>query len=931
MRAGGRYIIILWICSMTFMLNGQVHTIPIPGNMDGLSWIEFMTVMERDYPIRFFFDPDRFPNVTVSVDQDSVPLLQCLDEIFESFGILVSADSSGNIFLLENTTIEGTISRDFFMVDGSGPEKTAEMTMSVPDSAMGDYLNTFKEFIIQSMVIGSRLKGYGQSKATVKGYVIHSTDQKPVVQANVFIEETRSLAVTNDSGFYALTLPKGKYTLSVSSLGSYEKKYKLTLLSDGRLNITLDPRVYDLGQVEITSDRYDHIKGSQMGYERLTTRNIKEIPSVLGEKDLIRVALLLPGIQTVGEATSGFNVRGSPVDQNLFYINQVPVYNTSHVFGFFSSFNPEAVSDFVIYKSHIPVQYGGRLASIFSVSARQGNMNKFSFRGGISPVAASLLVEGPFKKNESSYMLAARSTYSDWVLRLIREPDIYNSSAFFTDLMGNASWRLDGRNRIDLFTYGSMDDARITDLARYHYGNAGASLTWNNIFKEKHSAGVSLIYNRYGLDEENTEYMLEAYERNFVIHHSEFRTYLSLKLGIKHMVDAGLQSILYHAYLGDLLPLNEKSMIIPKSYEPERGIETAIYIGDEWRMSPKLSLRGGLRYTVYTYLGPKTVYTYINGLPREPVNISDTLDYGAGEVIRTYNGIDLRIGATYLINDRISVKASYNRLHQYLFLLSNTIAVAPTDTWKLCDYHIRPMVGDQYSIGLFSTMLGDMFEMSVEGYYKNVRNLVEYRDGADLVDMELTEGVIVQGDLDAYGVEWMIKKNMGAFTGWINYTYSRAMVQVNNPETGEINNFGEAYPANFDKPHAFNLVTTCRVNKRLSFSANVVYSTGRPVTYPTAIYYLNGTQFTHYSKRNEYRLPDYFRIDLSMNIEGNLKAKKMIHGSFSFSIYNLTGRNNAYSVYFTSEYGKIKAYRLSIFGAPIFSIGYNFKLGNYES
>lgn len=931
MMSAVRYIIILWLCCLTILLSGQVSTIHIPANMDGLSWAEFITGMERDYPIRFFYDPDRFPNVTVTVEQDSVPLLQCLDQIFEPFGILVSADSSGNIFLLENSTIEGTIPRDFFMIDGSGTERTEEMTISGPDPATGDYLNTFKEFIIQSVVIGSRLKGYGKPKATVKGYVTHSTDQTPVVQANIFIEETRSLAVTNDSGFYALTLPKGKYTLAVSSLGSYEKKYRLTLLSDGQLDITLDPRVYALGQVEIISDRYNHVKGSQMGYERLTTKSIKEIPAVLGEKDLIRVALLLPGIQTVGEATSGFNVRGSPVDQNLFYINSVPVYNTSHVFGFFSSFNPEAVSDFSIYKSHIPVQYGGRLASIFSVSARQGNMNKFSLRGGISPVAASLLVEGPFKKNESSYMLAARSTYSDWVLKLIKEPDIYNSSAFFTDLIGNVSWRLDDRNRIDLFTYGSMDDARITDLSHYHYGNAGASLIWNNIFKEKHSAGVSLIYNRYGLDEENTEYMMEAYKRNFVIHHSELRTYLSLKLGARHTVDAGLQSILYHASMGNLLPLNEQSMIIAKSYEPERAVENAVYIGDEWRMSPKLSLRGGLRYTVYTYLGPKTVYTYIDGLPREPVNISDTLNYGAGDIIRTYHGIDLRIGATYLINDNLSVKASYNRMHQYLFLLSNTIAVAPTDTWKLCDYHIRPMVGDQYSIGIFSTMLGDMFEMSVEGYYKNIRHLVEYKDGADLVDVELTEEVVVQGDLNAYGVEWMIKKNMGAVTGWINYTYSRAMVQVNNPATGEINNFGEVYPANFDKPHAFNLVTTCRVNKRLSFSANVVYSTGRPVTYPTAIYFLNGTQVTHYSKRNEYRLPDYFRVDLSMNIEGNLKAKKLIHGSFSFSVYNLTGRNNAYSVYFTSEYGKINAYRLSIFGVPIFSIGYNFKLGNYES
>ncbi|HOW25473.1 MAG TPA: TonB-dependent receptor [Bacteroidales bacterium] len=915
---------------MQLIATAQVRDAFVTRSADGISWNEFVERMEQSYPVHFYYIPDSIPDIVVSVAQDSILLTDLLSELFSPWNITVSADQQGNIFLFKDRQIRFSLP-EIYRTYISPVEDTTSTAGMEKEMGKDVYLDTYKEFIVENVIIGSKLKGFGSTRATIRGRVTHAEDSSPAVQANVFIEETHSLAVTNDSGYYQLVLPLGKYTLTVSSLGSFDKKYKLTLLSDGVLDVRLDHRVYVLEQVEITSDRYNRVKGSQMGYERLSTKNIKEIPVVLGEKDLIKVALLLPGIQTVGEATSGFNVRGSPTDQNLFYINSVPVYNTSHVFGFFSSFNPEAVQDFSIYKSHIPVQYGGRLSSIFNIASRQGDMKKFSFRGGISPVAARLLVEGPFQKDKSSYMLAVRSTYSDWILNLAKEPDVFNSSAFFADAIANLTFRLDDRNRIDFFSYGSYDNSQIADLSTFTYHNAGASLSWTNLFRKKNSAAVSLIYNRYGLGEQNMEYPMEAYKRSFILHHSELRGSVTLRPAAAHTVDLGMNAILYHASKGDLLPYNETSTIIPESYEPEKGLETAIYAGDEWKLSPRFSVNGGLRYTIYSYLGPKTVYDYIPGLPVEPVNITDTLHYGSNAFIKTYDGLDYRLGATYLLTDQLSVKGSYNRLHQYLFLLSNTIAVAPTDTWKLCDSHIKPMTGDQYTLGMYTFLLGEMYELSLEGYYKNVRNLVEYKDGADLVEADLTETEVIQGDLDSYGIEFMLKKAYGKFSGWVNYTYSRALVLANNPLTGEMNNFGEVYPANFDKPHSFNLVANYRITKRLSFSSNVVYSTGRPVTYPTAIYYLNETQITHYSRRNEYRIPDYFRVDLSMNIEGNLKARKLIHGSFSFSVYNLTGRNNAYSVYFTTEEGKVKAYRLSIFGVPIFSVSYNFKLGNYES
>jgi hypothetical protein len=911
--------------------SGQVNPVLTSKDYDGLHWPEFEKKLEGTFPVRFYYNNDSIPDLLVTLDHDTVNLLPFLIRFFEPYNIYVSQDHYGDIFLIKNYTLLTNLSPSFFHTpDQYIDTGEVQETPGVYGTSTG-FLNTYHDFIIENVTIGNKISGFGSTNATVWGYVRSTADSTPVDQANVFIEEIKKLTATNDLGYYRITIPKGKYTLVISSLGSYEKKYKIEVLSDGRLDILLDPRTYSLKEVVINSDRYNNVKGTQMGYEKLTIQSIKEIPVVLGERDLIKVALMLPGVQSVGEGSSGFNVRGSPVDQNMFYINSVPVYNTSHVFGFFSSFNSDAISDFTLFKSNIPIQYGGRLSSIFDITAKQGNQNKFSFRGGLSPIAARLLVEGPFKKQASSYMISARSTYSDWILKMANDPDLKNSRAYFTDAIANFMFRTDDRNRFNLFSYFSHDKTQLTTLTRHRYGNAGVSASWMHIFSNNYSSTVTLVHSTYGIEEKNTEYPLTAYQQSFQLDHTELKTDFTLQPDDNHTVTAGMDAILYQVKKGDFLPLDSESDVIPKQFEPEKGIESALFLADEWKVTPELILNGGLRYSVYTYLGPKTVYTYLPGLPREPVNITDTLYYRRNKIVKAYEGLDIRFGLTYLINDQLSVKVSYNRLHQYLFLLSNTIAVAPTDIWKLCDYHIQPMVGDQYSVGLYSNMLGEYLEISLEGYYKNIQHLIEYKDGVDLTKNQLPEQNILQGNLDSYGVELMIKKPYGNLNGWINYTYSRAIVLVNNTFTGEQINFGKAYPANFDKPHAFNLVANYKISKRFSVSGNIVYSTGRPVTYPTAVYYLNGTAITYYSMRNEYRLPDYFRVDLSFNVEGNLRAKKLIHGSFSFSLYNVTARKNAYSVYFTVKDGLIKAYRMSIFGVPIFSLSYNFKLGNYEN
>jgi len=908
-------------------LFSQSGDVIITKDYDGLEWNDFVKKIEKNYSVRIFYNPEKIPDIIISIKNDNDFLEDILRENFKSYKINVSIDKMNNIFLVQKNAIHVSLADDFFLTKIEDQEKEAEIS---ENKKWNNYLRTNREYISKNVVIGTKREGAKLSKVSVSGFLRNISDGKTIFGGNIYINELETGTTTNVDGFYSLTLKKGKYTFVISSLGYEEEKYKVELLSNGVFNIDLITKSFLLEEFTVSSERFHNVRGNQMGLEKLSIKRITEIPVVLGEKDIIKVALLLPGIQTVGEGTSGFNVRGSPADQNLFYINNVPVYNTSHLFGFFSSFNSDAINEFSLYKSNIPVEFGGRLSSVFNISAKQGNQKKFSMMGGISPISGKILVEGPIQKGKSSYLIGVRSTYSDWMLKTVRDLDIRNSSAKFSDAVANFSFALTPNNRLELFTYFSYDLANIATISEHDYTNLGASLSWNHYINNKHELDLTFSTSDYSFNDANMEYDFAAYKQSYQLKHHEAKLNLFLRPNENHKITFGINSILYLINRGDYLPLNEMSLINPKSFEAEKGIESGIYIGDNWKLSPLFEITAGLRYNNYLSIGPNNVYQYGSNMPKTVENIIDTLSFSNNEVIKTYNGLDFRFGAKYLINENFSMKAGFNRLHQYIFLLSNTIAISPTDIWKLSDYNIKPMIGDQLSLGFYSNLFKNKLEASLEVYYKKVNELVEYKDGAKFFDNEIPETDIVQGNLDAFGIELMIKKPYGRLNGWVNYTYSNASVLVNNKITGEQNNFGFKYPANYDKPHAFNLVGNYKISRRVSLSGNIVYSTGRPITYPTSIYYQNGVKILNYSMRNEYRLPDYFRIDISLKLEGNLHKRKLAHGSFIFSIYNLTGRKNAYSIYFQSKGGSIYSYKLSIFGTPIPSITYSFKLGNYE-
>lgn len=924
-------LLVLFLTSFTQLNQAQeskagVTNIKISRTYSNLSWNQFVQKVEQNYPVHFYYLSSDFPDFRISFESDSIPLKKVLSDHFLQYNVFVSYDQKGNIFLSKNSSIATQLSPRFFKA------QVIEKETESADITNTNFIRTTKEFIAKTIIVGTKEAGVNKRSATLSGIALNGMTGKNVEGATVVDLISGKGTVTDENGFYKLLLNKGKHVLKISSVNIVEKQIEIDLRSTGTLDLVLDDKIIMLQDVIVSAERDNKVVGTQMGLDKVSTKNVKKIPLVFGEKDIVKVALLLPGVQSVGEGSSGFNVRGSPTDQNVFYINNLPIYNTSHVAGFFSAFNADVVDEFSLYKSNIPLQYGGRLSSVFEIKTKAGNKDHFTARGGIGPITGRLTVEGPIKKDTSSFLIGMRSTYSDWILNFVKDPIIKNSHAKFGDVVTNFTFQPTENNQLNLFTYYSSDKMDLFTQSNYDYQNYGLSASWKHFFNnQKNSLELSLAHSGYKFNEENTQLEVAAYSHNNQLSHTEFKAIYAFAPIDNHKFQVGINSTLYAIDKGVYNPLTGVSFINYTDLGKEKGLENALFISDEWKINDKLTASGGLRFNLFTYLGEQDVNVYKEGLPYTEDNILEVVHYSNWEPIKTYGGLDYRIGMIYLIDDNVSVKAAYNRLHQYIYMLSNTIAVSPNYKWKLSDYNTEPIVGDQFTLGFYSNIWNNRYEFSIETYYKITQNVVEIKDGANLFFNKNTEQATLQGDLDAYGVELMLKKNEGALTGWINYTYSNSKVLVDSPFAENRINYGEPYPSNYDKPHAFNLVANYDLSRRYAISGNVVYSTGRPITYPTSIYYLNDIPTLSYSSRNAYRIPDYLRLDLSLNVEGNLLKRKLGHGTWAFSVYNVLGRKNAFSVYYEETNGKIKAYKLSIFGAPIFSVSYNFKLGNYAS
>lgn len=885
---------------------------------------EAVGIIEQQSKARVYYNPQWTDTLRVSGILNSVSLSEALTTILpQGSDLSFFINRQGNAVITKGYVIRQGLPSDFFTRE----ESEDQMAVAALELEKSRQEQTPVADLIENKIfeIGKKSGVLAAGKATVAGYVKSSASGEPVIGALVYIQEPKIGTITDQFGYYSLTIPNGRQELRIQNVGMKSTRRQIILYSNGLMNIEMDEDVVALREVVIEAERDINVAGMQMGLDRLDIQSIKQMPSAFGEADIMKVALTLPGVQTVGEGSNGFNVRGGSTSQNLILLNDAVIYNPSHLFGFFTAFNADVVRNVELHKAGIPAEYGGRISSVFKVDMKDGNKKKFAGSGGVGLVTGRLSLEGPIIKDKASFLVAGRSSYSDWLLKTLPNATFKNSTAGFNDFNARISYDIDDKNSIYITGYLSNDQFRLNSDSLYEYRNANASIQWKKIFNSRLYGVFTAVSSHYKYNLSSEDVPLAAFDLGYGINQHNFKADFSYFPESMHKIDFGLSSIYYDLAPGFNKPLGEESILEDDVLEKEKGIESAIYVGDKVDINDRLSVYLGLRYSMYTFLGPKREFQYDPTRARNVNAITDTVQYPAGELIKTYHGPEYRGSLKYSINPISSAKLSFNRMRQYIHQLSNTQAISPTDIWKLSDSYISPQIGDQLSVGYYRNMRSNSLEFSAETYYKWLTDILDFKNGAVLVLNQHIETDVIRSTGKAYGLELMLRKKTGKLNGWLSYTYSRTLVQIAGQFPEERVNRGEYFPASFDKPHDFTIVSNYKFTRRINLSVNYTYSTGRPITYPLSVYTLGGANRVHYSDRNAYRIPDYSRMDVSINMEGSHKIKKLAHSSWTLALFNALGRNNVYSIFFVTEQGEINGYQLSVFARPIPTLTYNFR------
>ncbi len=917
--------ILLIFISVGFF-HGELHAQKNPqnlisGDFKDLSIRDFTRELEHQTNYFFYYDSSLFDSIRFTITVDRQPLSSVMDQVFAKTDFNYSIGPHNEVFLTRGVLVQTNLGGVTIDTVRKGRR---DDTRDAADEKNQNSFTQYAKLENKLYEIGVNTANNGQPNALVSGYIRDAKTGEAVSGASIYIEKPHTGVSTDQYGYYTLSLPKGRQTLYIQSIGMKDTRRQILLAGDGKLNIDLQSQVMVLKNVVISAEKMSNIKGVQMGVQKLDIKTIRQVPVVFGETDLLRVLLTLPGVKSVGEASTGLNVRGGSADQNLILFNDATIYNAAHFFGFFSAFNPDVVKSVELYKSSIPARYGGRLSSVIDIEGREGNKKDFTGTAGIGLITSRLEIEGPLVKDKTSFMLAGRTTYANWLIDLL--PQQYKlSKASFYDLNLNISHQINKNNNLYLTAYTSKDNFNLNSDTTYGYGNLNLSLKWKHSFSDKLYAVFTTGYDRYNYNITSEANPVNAYKLSFDINQSYLRAQFNYFLSSKHSLEFGFNSLYYKLDPGTYVPIGKESLTVADTVHSEQALESALYISDKYSITPAFVLEIGLRYSMYNYLGPQSVNYYAAGIPKTEDDVVSVKNYSAGQVINTYSGPEYRISARYQFTDNFSLKASYNTERQYIHMLSNTTAIAPTDIWKLSDPNILPQLGSQISLGAYKNLKDNTIEASVEVYYKNIQNYLDYKSGAVLVLNHHIETDVINTKGKAYGIEFMLKKATGKLNGWISYTYSRILLKMDDPEAGELINGGNYYPADYDEPNAATLVANYRINHRFSISLNSTYATGRPITLPIGVFYYNNSYRTLYSDRNAYRIPDYIRTDISMNIDGNHRVHQKFHGSWTIGVYNLFGRHNPYSVYYISENGMVNGYKLSIFGSAIPFVNYNIR------
>jgi hypothetical protein len=911
-------VIILLMLGYSFPSFGQdEQEEKISGVFSGISFDQFARQINQRYNYKIYFKSADVDSLLVNISTSGNPLDQLLREIFSGTDLRFSIDNRKRVFITRGQPIRVLFPKTFFQAS------TTEAAQVFADSAKRSQERIFAKNKLWD--IGNSQQSISATEGLLQGKVSSEESGNPIIGAIVYSAGGDARAITDEAGNYRIRLAKGRHTLIIQNFGAYQEQRQINLLGDGNMDVFMDDNIISLMEVTVTSEKSANIERPEMGLESITVKAMKKIPAVLGEVDVIKSILTLPGVKTVGEASVGFNVRGGAADQNLVLFNNATVYNPSHLFGLFSAFNSDMIESVDLYKAGIPVEYGGRLSSVLEVKARYGNKEKLEGGGGIGPMTSRLYLEGPLS-DKTTFAIGGRTTYSNWLFGLLdEESEFRDSRASFYDFNLNMRHTFDEKNELQLSLYGSRDFFRFDRDTSFSYQNQNANLRWLHYFNNRMEGEFTVGQDYYGFNIDGDLDPLNAFGYGFSMNQLHWRNHFRYELSEKHRLSFGMNHVRYKLSAGTLLPKGEASLVLQEEVQPEQSLESAIFLGDEYEINSNWLVNYGIRYVIYNYLGPQQVTQYVPGEIRSTSTISGHHDYGAGTIIHTYHGPELRISARYAIDNFTSLKAGINTGRQHLNMLTNTAAISPTDTWKLSDPNIAPQLGEQFSVGYFKNLKNNVIETSVEVYYRRLRNLVDFGSGATLMLNQDIEQDILNTDGKAYGIELMAKKTTGKLNGWVSYTYSRSLLRTSVNELGEKINNGAFYPSNFDQPHDIMVAANYEFTKRINTSLNTNYSTGRPITLPIAKFHYGGADRVFYSDRNVHRIPDYFRVDFSVNIEGNHRIRKLAHASWSLGIYNVLGRSNPYSVYFAPVQGLLQGYQLSIFAQPIPFITYNFK------
>ncbi|CAN5465518.1 TonB-dependent receptor [soil metagenome] len=762
-----------------------------------------------------------------------------------------------------------------------------------------------------------------QQRLRLTVVVRDGVSKKPIPGASLLIAETKSGARADSVGVISLNHQPGVLTMYVSAVGYIRGRETVVLDFNKRIDYFLQPRSTDLDEVDVQATRADkNIKAVQMGQIQLSMPELKRMPVVLGEPDILKALTLQAGVTTAGEGAGGFNVRGGRADQNLVLLDGAPLFNTSHLLGFYTNVNPDLVQDVSLNKGAFSAQYGGRVSSLLLMSTRNGNKDGWRVSGGISPVSVRAVIDGPITK-KLTLIAGGRIAFPNYLLKAFPSTSVKNSRAFFYDGNLKLTYTPDDRNTISLSAYRSQDNFRFPGDTLYGWQSNVVTGRWSYLIRPNLQLNLTALYSGYHLNVDGVTPGL-TFRFTSYIEQREGKADVFYTLRQKHRIHVGVNAISYGVQTGDAQPTGENSSINPKRINPESGRELGAYVNTEWELTPRISLQAGLRYSAFAFLGPQTVYSYAENVPRSPETISDSVRYGSRQVVQTYGGLEPRLALRVQLAKNTSVKASAGRTRQYVNLISNTTAITPLDFWKLSDRYTPPQIADQVSVGVFQNFRDNAIELSVEGYYKRLQNQIEYRYGANLILNPTLETALLQAAGKAYGVEFGLASNKGRLTGQLNYTYARSLIAVQTPFDALRINGGSYYPSYIDRPHTLNVQARLAMSHNWAFSTNFVYYTGVPATYPDGQYTYNGEPVQDYSRRNADRIPDYHRLDVAFSKDTRFNKAQKRYGIWTLGIYNVYAHRNPYSIYFTRYNQRTESYRLSVFGTMIPSIAYNF-------